>query len=100
MAEIEMIKRDCECNSRKIDELKQDFKNRDPAKSTYKFMSNMTTEMALFKEELKNIAEQNVIQHAEILKRISRIEQFIIGILVLFSLAAVYFIFNKTGLKI
>ena len=94
------MQRDISCNSNKIEELKDDFRARDPAKETLSFITTMTTEMAIFKEELKNIAKENADQHKEILKRIARIEQFIIGILVLFALAAVYYIFTKTGLKI
>lgn len=90
------IKRDIACNSNKIDELKKEFKGRDPAKETYQHFNKydvMFTKMQNNMESLKESLEK-------IEKRIGRIEQFIISLLVLFALAAVYFIFTKTGLKI
>jgi hypothetical protein len=95
-----LMQRDISCNSNKIEELKNEFRLRDPAKQTLGFISDVKIEMAIFKEELKNIAEENMKQHREILERIKRIEGFIIGLLVLFALSAVYFIFTKVGLRI
>lgn len=94
----EIMKRDIACNKDKIKELQAEFKKREPAKETYQFMSKVNTDMAIFKEELRNLAEDNKEQHKEILKRISRLEVFVIGVLVVFALAALYFIFEQHGL--
>lgn len=90
------------------------YQFRTPAKQTLEFMEeqrdfNKKVELTMndMKHDIKDVAdlvrisnEQNNCQHKEIMDRISRIEQFALGTLLLFALAAIYFIFTKTGLKI
>jgi hypothetical protein len=97
-----------------MDKLENGYRYRDPAPQTLKFMDeqrdfNKKVDLAMndMKHDIKDIAdlvritnEQNTCQHKEIMDRIGRIEQFAIGILVIFAMAAVYFIFSKVGLKI
>jgi len=93
------IKRDIACNKSEIEKIRQEFINREPAKETQGFIRDFQIDMVLLKEELKTLAEENAKQHKEILERIGRIESFILGLLILFALSAVYFIFEKVGLK-
>ena len=101
------MKRDVACVAGKVEKLEQAFDKRPPAKETYEHFNKYNVDFALMGEEMKNltkaIGESNKLneeQHSQILSRIGRIEGFILGLLALFALAAVYFIFNKVGLHI
>ena len=105
--EIVIIQKDLSDTHNKVEELRNDFKGRPPAKETYEHFNKYNVDFALMGEELKNLtktiketSDTNAEQHREILKRVARIEQFAISILVIFALAALYFVFAKTGLKI
>lgn len=99
------IKRDIKCNASKIDELTREFKMREPAKETQAIFNKYNVDFALMGEEMKSLTkvitesnEENIEQHKQILSRIGRIEVFILGVLVIFALSALYFIFSKVGL--
>jgi hypothetical protein len=97
-----------------MDNTENGYRYRDPAPQTLKFMEeqrdfNKKVDLSMndMKHDIKDIAEavkvsneQNTVQHKEIMDRIGRIEQFAIGTLLIFALAALYFIFSKVGLKI
>jgi len=99
------IKRDIACNASKIEELQEEFKGREPAKETQAHFNKYNVDFALMGEEMKSLTkaikesnEENIEQHKQILSRIGRIEVFILGVLVIFALSALYFIFAKVGL--
>ena len=52
------MKRDISCNANKIEELKQDFKNRDPAKETYERLNKYNIEITRMGDKLDNIAQK------------------------------------------
>ena len=99
------MRRDILCNANKIEKLDNKFETRKPADLTLEHFNKYNVDFALMGEEMKNltkaIGESNKLnedQHKQILSRIGRIEGFILGLLALFALATVYFIFNKVGL--
>ena len=95
-----------------MDNLENGYRYRDPAPQTLKFIEEqlkfnqlMTISMNDVKNDIKNVClsintsnEQNKIEHKAIINRLGRIEKFTIGILVIFALASLYFLFQKAGL--
>lgn len=88
------------------------YRRLEPSKQTEKFMEEqskfnqtMTIAMNDVRNDIKNVCktiessnERNVEEHKAIMNRLGRIEKFAIGTLVIFALAALYFLFQKAGL--
>jgi glucosamine 6-phosphate synthetase-like amidotransferase/phosphosugar isomerase protein len=95
-----------------MDELEQGYRFREPAYKTTKFMEEqikfnqqMQLDMRDMKNDIKNICEQmhenneqNRSEHRAIMSRLGRIEKFALGTLMIFALAALYFLFRQAGL--
>lgn len=97
---------------KELEELGVLYQRLTPAKATVEFMKeqrdfNKKVELTMndMKHDIKDLSsairestEQNRCEHKEIMGRIGRIEQFVIGILLIFAMATLYFIFSKVGL--
>ena len=95
-----------------MDKLENGYRYRDPAPQTIKFIEEqikfnqqILLEMKDVKNDIKNVCtqmhennEQNKDEHRAIMGRLGRIEKFALGILLIFALASLYFIFVKVGL--
>ena len=95
-----------------IESLENGYRYRDPAPQTLKFMEEqlkfnqtMTISMNDVRNDIKNVCnsinisnEQNKLEHKAIMNRLGRIEKFAFGILVIFALSSLYFLFIKAGL--
>jgi hypothetical protein len=88
------------------------YRRLEPSTSTRKFMEeqakfNQHMEIAMndVRNDIKSVCQtielsncQNKEEHKAIMNRLGRIEKFAFGILVIFALAALYFLFQKAGL--
>jgi len=88
------------------------IQGRIPAEATLKYMEKQTQfnekinlSMNDMQHEIKDLAttittsnNKNAEQHKQIFDRLGRIEKFILAILVIFALAALYYIFSAVGL--
>jgi predicted metalloenzyme YecM len=95
-----------------MDELEKGYRFREPAAQTKKFMEEqikfnqqMQLDMRDMKNDIKNIClqmqennEQNRSEHRQIMSRLGKIEKFALGTLIIFALAALYFLFQRAGL--
>ena len=95
-----------------MDTVETGYRYREPAKQTLQFMEeqrdfneliNLT--MNDLKHDIQDMNksltisnQNNEVQHCEIIKRLGRMEKFGLAVLVIFSLATLYFLFEAAGL--
>ena len=95
-----------------MEQIKNGYRYREPAKATLKFMEeqmkfnqHMELSMNDIRNDIKSVCksiefsnEQNKSEHKAIMSRLGRIEKFALGTLLIFALASLYFLFLKSGL--
>ena len=88
------------------------WRNQQPAKQTCEYMEKTTdkfnhfeitmmevkNDIKLLSQSIESSNEINTQQHKDILRRLSRLEMFALGTLIIFALAALYLIFDSVGL--